>query len=91
MWQHIMAPGIKGKIISADLRAIAIEEMLHAEQIAERLHYLGGTPIVKPDPVNIGENLKEMVELDVKAELEAIKMYKNIIAIAEKRTGFYYS
>jgi len=58
--------------------------MKHAEKIAERLWYLGGTPTTKPSPIKVGENMKEFLELDTQAEVEAIEMYKGIIELAQK-------
>jgi bacterioferritin len=59
--------------------------MKHAEDIAERLFYLGGTPTTTPTPIKVGGTLKEMLQADLKAENEAIEMYRGIIkdAIAE--------
>ena len=58
--------------------------MKHAEAIAERLSYLGGMPTTKPEPIFIGKTLKEMIAADKKDEEGAIKLYKDIIKIAEK-------
>jgi len=58
--------------------------MKHAEKIAERLWYLGGTPTTKPSPIKVGESMKEFLENDTKAEEEAIEMYKGIIELAQK-------
>jgi bacterioferritin len=58
--------------------------MKHAESIAERLFYLGETPTTKPNPINVGETLKEMISQDVKDEKNAIDMHKEIIALAQK-------
>ena len=82
MWQHVMAIGMQSPEIKDIFEDIAIEEMKHAEQIAERLFYLGGTPTTKPTPINVGGSLKEMVEADLKAEEEAIEMYKQVIKLA---------
>ncbi len=84
MWQHIEAKGILGEAASPILRQIALQEMLHAEQIAERLSYLGGKPTTEPAEVVVGDSLKEMLELDIAAEEEAIDMYKEIIRRAEQ-------
>lgn len=84
MWQHVQWSGVKGYAVHNEFKSIAITEMKHAEKIAERLFYLGGKPTFKPDPVTVGESLKEMLELDIKAEETAIKLYKQIIELAEK-------
>jgi bacterioferritin len=84
LWQHVVVKGIMGQVIAGELKSIGITEMKHAESIAERLDYLGGIPTTKPAPIEIGKNWKDMVELDVKAEVEAIEMYKEIIKLAIK-------
>jgi len=84
MWQHVLVTGIKGAAIEGIFREIAITEMKHAEEIAERLAYLGGTPTTKPDPIFVGGSLKEMLQTDVKAEEEAIALYKQTIKVADE-------
>ena len=79
MWQHVQWGGVKHFAVSDELEDIAIQEMKHAEKIAERLWYLGGTPTTKPAPITVGENLWEMVDLDRLAEEGAIKLYKEIV------------
>ena len=86
MWQHVQWKGVKGFAVKDELRTIAIAEMKHAELIAERLTYLGGTPTTQPAPINVGKTLKEMIEQDVKDEEEAINFYKQIIQKA-RETG----
>ncbi|MGQ4871529.1 MAG: ferritin-like domain-containing protein [Candidatus Thorarchaeota archaeon] len=82
MWQHVLWRGIRGFAVKDELKEIAISEMKHAEAIAERLAYLGGTPTTKPDPVFVGENLNEMLERDKQDEESAIELYRKIIAKA---------
>ncbi|OGP65999.1 MAG: ferritin [Deltaproteobacteria bacterium RBG_13_47_9] len=84
MWQHVQVIGVKGVAVQDQFKKTAITEMKHAEKIAERLWYLEGTPTIKPAPINVGESLKEFLELDTKAEEEAIVMYKQIIELAQK-------
>ena len=82
MWQHIQWIGIKGFSVKDQLRIIAMNEMTHAEFIAERLNYLGGTPTTKPDPIAVGGDIKEMITLDAKAEEGAVALYHKIIQLA---------
>ena len=84
MWQHVQVMGVKGVAVRDQFKHTAIAEMKHAESIAERLWYLGGTPTTKPSPINIGGSLKEFLELDTKAEEEAVVMYRQIIELAAK-------
>ncbi len=79
MWQHVMWSGPVHFSVKDELKKIAIEEMKHAEMIAERLFYLGGKPTTKPSPIVVGETLKEMLEIDAKDEEKAIKLYKEIM------------
>jgi bacterioferritin len=84
MWQHVLWKGVKGFAVKDELKAIAIAEMKHAEEIAERLAYLGGVPNTKPDPIFVGESLKEMIEQNKKDEEGAIKLYKQVVEVARK-------
>jgi len=84
MWQHVQAMGVKGVAIQDKFKQTAIVEMKHAEKIAERLWYLGGTPTTKPSVIEVGKSLKEFLELDTKAEVEAIEMYRQILEMATK-------
>jgi bacterioferritin len=84
MWQHVQWSGVKGFSVQDELEKIAITEMKHAEKIAERLFYLGGIPTTKPDPINVGKSLKQMIAQDIKDEANAITLYKQIIEMAEK-------
>ena len=84
MWQHVQVVGVKGVAVQDKFQQVAVVEMKHAEKIAERLWYLEGTPTTKPAPIKVGENMKDFLELDVKAEVEAIEMYKGIIELAQK-------
>ena len=82
MWQHIQWMGVEHYAVSGEFKTIAVQEMKHAEKIAERLWYLGGVPTTKPAPIEVGGELWEMVDNDIKAEWEAITMYKDIIKLA---------
>lgn len=84
MWQHVQWIGVKGYATKDAFASIAKQEMKHAETIAERLFYLGGIPTTKPDPINVGKTLKEMIAQDVKDEKKAMDMYKEIIELARK-------
>jgi bacterioferritin len=83
MWQHVQRKGVKHFAVSEEFKEIAVAEMKHAEKIAERLWYLGGKPTIKPSLISVGEKLEEMIGFDVKAEVEAINMYKEIMELAE--------
>jgi len=84
MWQHVEVVGVKGVAVQDKFKETGVAEMKHAEKIAERLWYLGGTPTTKPDPIFVGGSLREFLEYDTKAEEEAITMYKTIIEMAQK-------
>lgn len=88
MWQHVLAKGIKAEPVGVLLKQFAINEMLHAEKIAERISFYGGIPTTQPDPINIGKNLTEMLQIDKKAEEEAVALYKEIIKLAEKEEDY---
>ncbi len=76
-----------GKLASK-LKEIGIQEMKHAEKLAERILYLNGEPTSKPDETSIkkGQEIKDMLTTDIGLETAAIKMYNDaaLVCAAEK-------
>ena len=58
--------------------------MKHAEAIAERVVQLGGRPTLELIPVELGNTPAEILEIDNNQETEAIRLYTQIIALADK-------
>jgi len=83
MWQHVQWMGVEHFAVSDKFKEIAVQEMKHAEKIAERLWYLGGVPTTKPSPITVGDSLWKMVDLNIKAEEEAMELYKKVENVAE--------
>ena len=82
MWQHVMAVGIASPAVRDMFEDIAIEEMKHAEKLAERLDLLGGVPTTSPDPIKVGGDLRQMIQNNLEAEDGAIALYKEAIRLA---------
>jgi bacterioferritin len=58
------------------LKEVGIQEMKHAEALAERILFLKGTPTSKPDAIaKKGEDILGMLTTDIGLEAQAIKMY----------------
>ena len=81
---YYIASGIKGRFVAAEFAEHAIQEMQHADQIAERIMQLGGTPNF--DPVGLadrshaeyhaGTDLQDMIRENLVAERIAIESYR---------------
>ena len=84
MWQYVQVMGVKGKAVAGKFKETAIAEMKQAEELAERLWYLNGTPTTQPAPIKVGGSLKEFLELDAKMEEEGIRLYRKLIDQAQK-------
>ncbi|MFW9831395.1 MAG: bacterioferritin, partial [Candidatus Thorarchaeota archaeon] len=80
MCQHVRIYVMYSESIGSTLKDIAIEEMKHAEAIAERVDYLGGEPTTKPATITVGNTAEKMLTYDKKAEENTIKFYREIIA-----------
>jgi len=74
MWHHVMVKGFNSASLMDVFDDIAIEEMKHAEKIAERLFYFDVAPTTKPNPIAKGGSAEQMLLADVKAEEEAITL-----------------
>ena len=79
MWHHVMVKGMDSASLSDVFEEVAMDEMKHAEKIAERLFYFDVNPTIKPNPIAVGGDPTQMLKADTKAEEEAITLYKDII------------
>ena len=88
MWQSIQVTGLEGEQMKDIFKKTAMAEMKHAEKLAERLDYLDGVPTIKPDSINVGGSLIEMLKQDEENEEEAITLYKQAIQEATKEGDY---
>ena len=64
------------------LKEIGIQEMKHAEALAERILFLKGVPTSKPDAVaKKNEDITGMLATDIALETQAIKMYNEAAGV----------
>ena len=68
--------------LSKYIKKQSIGEMKHAESLMERILFLDGTPSMEPLALSIGGNVKNMIQADLKLEIEAVGMYNEAVRIA---------
>ena len=67
----------------------SIDEMKHADQLAERIFFLEGLPNFQLlGRLRIGENVEEVLKADLELELEALPDLKDAIEHCEKVRDF---
>jgi bacterioferritin len=84
---YYVASGIKGRFVAREFAQHAIEELAHADLIAERIMQLGGTPDFNPVGLAdrshaeyfAGTDLHDMVRENLVAERIAIESYRAFI------------
>jgi bacterioferritin len=65
------------KELAKKWRKESIEEMQHADKLIERIIFLDGFPNMQVlDPLHIGQNVKEILDCDLKVELSARALYE---------------
>jgi bacterioferritin len=65
------------KSLAKQWRKESIEEMQHADKLIERIIFLDGFPNLQVlDPLHIGQNVKEVLDCDLAAELSARALYQ---------------
>ena len=65
------------KDLAKKWRKESIEEMQHADKITVRIIFLEGFPNMQVlDPLRIGQNVKEVLDCDLQAEIDARALYQ---------------
>jgi bacterioferritin len=86
---HFTAQGRDSPKIAEEFLVHANEELEHADQIAERIVQLGGSPDFKPETLpqrshsdyDEAQGLNEMIRTNLIAERVAIETYRQMIAL----------
>ena len=84
-WLHYrILDNLGMKRLAAFERAESIDEMKHADRLAERILFLDGLPNFQAlGRLRIGENVEEMLRADLEVEIEAVEQLKGAIAHCE--------
>ena len=65
------------RTLAKQWRKESIEEMQHADKIVARIIFLDGFPNMQVlDPLHIGQNVREVLDCDLAAEMEARALYQ---------------
>jgi bacterioferritin len=84
-WLHYRLLDNKGvKKLAAFERSESIDEMKHADKLADRILYLDGLPNFQAlGRLRVGESVEEILHADHELEIEAVAQLKNAIAHCE--------
>ena len=66
--------------IADQLKKHASQELAHALEVARQIDYLGGDPTMKGKESEYSEDPKKILEIDLQAEQETIKNYREKFA-----------
>ena len=65
------------KVLAKQWRKESMEEMQHADKLIERIIFLDGLPNMQTlESLHIGQTVKEVLERDLQAEMEARTLYE---------------
>ncbi len=82
MHQHYILDDKDYGELAANVKLIAIDEMRHAESLAERIMELGGEPTSELDgPVEKGQSVEDIFPFDAQQEEEAIDAYSQFLKV----------
>ena len=77
--------------IAEQLKKHASQELAHALEVARQIDYLGGDPTVKGKEAEYSQESRKMLEIDLRAEQDTIKSYRERIRQAERAGEFALS
>ena len=67
--------------IAQQLKEHASQELEHALEVAKQIDYLGGDPTMKGEEAEYSQDSKTMLEMDLRAEQETNKNYKESVKL----------
>ena len=77
--------------VAEQLKVHASQELAHALEVAKQIDYLGADPTVKGKEAEYSQDSRTMLEIDLRAEQETIKNYRERIRQAERAGEFALS
>jgi bacterioferritin len=77
--------------IAQQLEQHASQELAHAVEVSRQINYLGGTPTMTGEEPENSNDSRKMLEIDLKAEQDTIKAYRERIRQAEQAGEFALS
>jgi len=77
--------------IAQQLKEHASQELEHALEVAKQIDYLGGDPTMKGEEAEYSQDSKTLLEIDLRAEQDTIKNYRERIRQAERAGEFALS
>jgi bacterioferritin len=70
-------------------RSESIDEMKHADRLADRILFLDGLPNFQAlGRLRVGENVEEILKADLEAEHAGAKIYRELVALAETKRDY---
>jgi bacterioferritin len=82
MNQHYALDAMDYGELAKNMKLVAIDEMRHAEQFAERIKELGGEPGTDlSDKVQKGQDVREVFTFDAKLEDDTIDAYNQFLSV----------
>jgi bacterioferritin len=80
--------GAEYMAIASELETHAAEELQHALTIAKQIDYLGGMPVVEPQPVKVSDDAETMLRADLENEANTIRAYRERVRQCEALNEF---
>ena len=74
--------------IAKELEGHAAQELSHALIIAQQIDYLGGTPVVTPNPVKMSAKATDLLRFDLQNESDTIRNYRERVKQCESLGEF---
>ncbi len=85
MNQHYNLDALDYGELAANMKLIAIDEMKHAEALAERVKELGGEPTSElAGPIVKGQDVETIYAYDIEQEEEAVDTYNQFLAVCRE-------
>lgn len=85
--QSMLLQGIESAYIRPIFDKMAQENLLHATLLRERIFFLGGEPTMEVGERKVSQNLKDVLEINLKQAKEVVEMYRKLLDMVPQEEG----
>lgn len=76
--------GLYSPTLASSLKAMATEELTHADLLRQRIVSLGGEPTTSPGKIDVSRKIEKIIKEAIEAEKRVLDIYRELMRLVPK-------